>query len=597
MLTSNDSIRVRMRLVAVFFVFSFCALFYRLYIVQIQRHDELYQKARNQYTAKKTEAGKRGEIFDCNGNLLVGNIPCDDISVDPWIVGDSVTCRKVAAMFAKYLKLDFQEVYGKLMRKTRKVKGKDGKEIVRRNRYAVIAREVSIDVSTKLKRIIKANEFAGIFFREKYARYYPKKNLLSNVLGFTNVNHGEVIAVLGVEKFFNKQMSSSKSVLRFERARDGRPLIYGERESIKARNGLNVYLTISEPLQSILEEELDKMVAEWKPAAAYAILADPKTGNILAMAQRPSFNPNDRRSMDPKAWRNRICADYFEPGSTMKPIAISGAIDYGVVTPDTKFNCEKGRWKYGGKILRDAHPMEILTVGQILAKSSNIGTAKIALLMGEKRLYRTLRKFGFGAYTGIPLKPETRGALRPVDRWDTLSITRFPIGQGVGTSPLQMVRAYCALADHGRLRKLRLVDRIEDNQTGLIIKNPIQKPLQVFHNPATWDKIIDMMCLVTEAGGTARRVAIEGYEIAGKTGTSQKFINGAYSHKKYIASFIGFMPAHDPELVLLVAADEPHGSIYGGRVAGPTFRNIALRSLRYLNIKPNPALMKEGKKR
>ncbi|MCP3967720.1 MAG: penicillin-binding protein 2 [Lentisphaerae bacterium] len=595
MLTSNDSIRVRIRLVAIFFVFAFCALFYRLYIVQIGRHAELYRKAKNQYTAKKTEAGKRGEIFDCNGNLLVGNVPCDDISIDPWIVGDATTCRKIAAMFSKYLKIDFDVVYGKLMRKTRKVKTKEGKRIVRRNRYAVIAREVPLKISSKLKRIIKVNEFLGIFFREKYSRYYPKKNLLSNVLGFTNEDHGEIIAVLGVEKFFNKQMSSSKSVMRFERARDGRPLIYGAKESIKARNGLNVYLTISEPLQSILEEELDKMVAEWKPTAAYAIMADPKTGNILAMAQRPSFNPNDRRSMDPKAWRNRICADYFEPGSTMKPVAVAGALDYGIVTPGMKFNCEKGRWKYGGKILKDAHPMDVLTVSQILQKSSNIGIAKIALMMGEKRLYRVFRKFGFGSYTGIPLKPETRGALRPINRWDTLSITRFPIGQGVGTSPLQMVRAYCALADHGRLRKLRLVDKIEDTQTGLVIRNPIKKPLQVFHDPTTWGKVIDMMCMVTEAGGTARRVAIEGYEIAGKTGTSQKFINGAYSHSKYIASFIGFMPAHDPQIVLLVAADEPHGSIYGGRVAGPTFRNIALRALRYLNIKPDPELMKKRK--
>jgi cell division protein FtsI/penicillin-binding protein 2 len=215
--------------------------------------------------------------------------------------------------------------------------------------------------------------------------------------------------------------------------------------------------------------------------------------------------------------------------------------------------------------------------------------------MGDKRLNRVLRKFGFGCETGIPLKPETKGIFRPLNRWDTLSITRFPIGQGIGVSPVQLVRAYCALADHGNLRKLRLVDRIVDPESGIVIKNPAQKALKIFHRSQTWGEIVDMMCLVTEEGGTARRAAIPGYRVAGKTGTSQKFINGAYSHSKYFSSFIGFVPARNPAFVLLVTADEPKGSYYGGTVSAPTFQNIALRTLRYLDIKPDPALLVKKK--
>jgi cell division protein FtsI/penicillin-binding protein 2 len=595
MLTSNDAIKVRIKFLAIFFLIAFSFIFARLYVVQIKRHDELFRKARNQYTAVKTSSGKRGEIFDIKGNLLVGNIPCDNISVDPQIVGGQLKCRKIAAMFAKYLDMNYHEIYEKLMRKTIERKQKDGKVETRKLRYTVIAKNVPHDKAMKLKRVIEVNRFKGIFFKESYMRYYPKSGLLANVLGFTNVDHGKVIAVLGIEKFFNKQMASTKSVLKFERGRDGRPLAYGEKKQAKARSGFNIYLTVSEPIQSIVEEELDKLVAKWKPTAAYVIMADPRTGNIMAMAQRPSFNPNDRSNMSPKAWRNRITEDIFEPGSTMKPIAIGGALDYGLVSAKSRFDCEKGRWYYGGKPLRDSHPMEILDVAEIVQKSSNIGTAKIALKMGDKRLNRVLRKFGFGCETGIPLKPETKGIFRPLNRWDTLSITRFPIGQGIGVSPVQLVRAYCALADHGNLRKLRLVDRIVDPESGIVIKNPAQKALKIFHRSQTWGEIVDMMCLVTEEGGTARRAAIPGYRVAGKTGTSQKFINGAYSHSKYFSSFIGFVPARNPAFVLLVTADEPKGSYYGGTVSAPTFQNIALRTLRYLDIKPDPALLVKKK--
>ena len=600
MLTGNDHLRIRTKLVVTIFILIFLGLWVRLYYVQIIRHKELYQKARKQYTTTKTTTSKRGEIFDISGNLLVGNIPCDDIIADPSIISKDLNkCRQASKLLAHYLKLDYNTVYKKLSRGKRIVTNEKGEKVSRDIRYAVIARRVPLKTSTELKKIIfpkKKNKnagFKGIFFKETYKRYYPKGELLANILGFTNVDHGKVVPVLGVERFLDKKISSSKSKVRYERSRDGRLLAYGETEQKKAHDGWDVYLTISEPLQSILEEELESLCAKWRPRAAYAIMADPYTGDILAVAQRPTFNPNDRSKMNPDSWRNRISEDTFDPGSTMKPIAISGAIDAGIVQPYTRFDCEKGAWRYGGRILHDSHPMEMLTVREIVQKSSNIGTAKIALKMRKRLLNKTMRSFGFGNRTGIQLKVETRGIFRSPENWDKLSITRFPIGQGISCSPLQLVRAYCGLANHGKIPRLRLIDRIKDPEKSKAIKMWSPKPRKIFRNPSTWKTMIDMMVLVTKEGGTARRAAIPGYEVAGKTGTSQKFIDGEYSHSKYFATFIGFVPAYKPAFVLLVTADEPQGASYGGTVSAPTFKNIAQRALRYLDIKPDPKLLKK----
>ena len=602
MLTGNDALRIRTRLVAAVFILFFLCLWGRLYYVQVVRHEELFSKARRQYTTTRTTTSKRGEIFDIDGNLLVGNVPCDDIIADPSITSKNLEkCRQLTKLLAYYLKLDSEELYEKLSKGTRTVTTKDGKKETRKVRYAVIAREVPLETASELKSIIYPKKkrrnrkigFRGIFFKESHKRYYPKGKMLSNILGFINVSEDKVIPVLGIERFMNKKLSSTKSKVRYERSRDGRILTYAETPQHKTHDGWDVFLTISEPLQSILEEELEKLCAKWKPRAAYAILADPYTGNILAVAQRPTFDPNDRAHMDPASWRSRFSSDVFDPGSTMKPIAISGAIDAGIVNPDSRLDCEKGAWFYGGRILHDSHPLDILTVSEVVQKSSNIGTAKIALLMGKKGLNNTLRSFGFGARTGIQLKTETRGLFRKPSQWDTLSITRFPIGQGIACSPLQLVRAYCALANHGKLPRLRLIDRLQRPGKKKPIKLWTPKPVQLFRNPATWKKMIDMMVLVTKKGGTARRAAIPGYEVAGKTGTSQKFIDGAYSHSKYFATFIGFVPAYKPAFVLLVTADEPKGASYGGTVAAPTFKNISVRTLKYMGIKPDEKLLEE----
>ncbi|HJO94118.1 MAG TPA: penicillin-binding protein 2 [Victivallales bacterium] len=566
---------VKIIFIAVLIIGIFAYLAVHLYDIQIKEHKELYIKAKRKYTAVKRIRGSRGEINDSNGNLLVGNIPCIDIRANPQLVGNKDKCRMLAGFFSRKLNISASTVFKRLSTKKRGD---------RKIYEVVIKNAVHLNLADTIKEEVKDRDIKGIYFYDSVKRYYPKKKLLSNLLGFINVDHLNVIPVSGIERAYNSVLSPVKSeVSVYERSRKGVPLTYGNNKINTRKTGDNINLTIKEPIQSIVEEELNKLVEKWEPKSAYVVMVDPKTGSILAMAQRPTFNPNDRETMDSKSWQNRMVVEGLEPGSTMKPLVIAKALDLGLVSPDTVFYCEKGYWVYGKKSLRDSHSYEDLTVTQIIQKSSNIGTAKIALLLGKLRLYHLLRLYGFGQKTGLPFSPEATGILRKVKKWDTLSITRFPIGQGILVSPLQLIGAYTALANHGQRMRLRIIDKIEDPETGNSYTYPIKKEEKIFSYKTSLE-IVEMMKLVTKSGGTARRAAVNGYEVAGKTGTSQKWVNGAYSHSKYFASFIGFVPADDPAFILLIVANEPKKSYYGGVVAAPTFNNIASKTLRYMDI-------------
>ena len=574
----RSSFAARMILVTIFIIGWFLYLATHLYYVQIKEHDILYKKAKRKYTAVKKNIGSRGEIFDINGHLLVSNEPCINIRANPQLVGNKNNCRALAGYFSRKLDVSPQLIYKRLSRK----------EVNGKRRYQVVVKNnVPLDLAGEIKEELQDRGFEGIYFFDSTKRYYPKNELLSNILGFVNSSNIEVIPVSGIEKAYNSILSPIKTeVSVYERARDGVPLSYGKSDLNEAKPGRNIYLTISEPIQEIVEEELDKLVEKWRPRAAYAVMINPKTGSIMAMAQRPTFNPNNRSVMNPENWRNRIVTDGFEPGSIMKPLVIVKALSLGYVKPDTKFDCENGYWIYGKRPLRDTHAYDKLTVEQIVQKSSNIGTAKITILLGENNLYKLFRDYGFGEETSLPFKPEATGILRPLKKWDTLSITRFPIGQGILCSPLQIVGAYTVLANEGKRMRLRIVDRIEDKENGEIYHFPIKVENTVIKDEKYVKEIVDMMKTVTEMGGTAKRAKVPGYNVAGKTGTSQKWVDGKYSHSKYFASFIGFVPAENPAFILLVTADEPHGNIYGGVVAAPTFSTISQKTLRYLDIPP-----------
>lgn len=560
---------VRMVLVMLALLGGYAALIRHVYCVQILRHAELYEKARRRYTTQRIETGQRGGIYDVFGNCLAGNEACKDVLAEPRRFRDDR--REIVETLARELRLDPRQVTQRLA-------------LADRAENPLVEVLVKRAASIREAETVAGFGFRGIRFIDTYRRAYPKGTLLANVLGFIDA---EGRGVAGVEQLLDRALQPTEGVTRYERDRRGSPLETENRVSVAPTNGADVYLTIREPVQQIVEEELMAMVDAFKPRAAYAVMANPATGAIMAMAQYPTFDPNDRNHMAPENWRNRILSDGFEPGSVMKSIAVAGALDFGVVTLDDVFDCEGGMWVYARRPLRDAgHSYDDLTVREIIQKSSNIGVAKIALRMGENRLFQTFKRFGFGEPTGIGFAHEAPGIFRPVRQWDGLSITRFPIGQGILATPLQLVQAFGALANDGLMMQLQIVDRIVDPETGVVEAFP-PKIVRRAVRPQAARQITEAMILVTRKDGTATRAAVEGHDVAGKTGTAQKVVDGQYSRQHFVASFIGYVPANAPEFVLLVAADEPsEKSYYGGSVAAPTFSRIAEKTLRYLQVAP-----------
>lgn len=603
MKSCNHTIRFRMRVFAALLVIPAVAVIARLVHLQITRGEELRAKAASKYTGSRKTVGKRGEIYDRNGRLLVGNMPCVTVYIDPTHVKTPLKRRQMAEVLAAKTGKNADELEGKLAPRRAKLdaSGKpvyaaDGTPVTVPVRYAILAKHIPLDEAKKLREYMNKNGFKELRYQFDTMRHYPKNNLLANILGLTQGDSASnAVAVFGVEKFYNDRIAPSGGKDVFERDRRGVPLLYGHRETVSAKDGANIYLTIDEVLQSIMEEELDEAFAKWNPKTIYAVMIDPRTGNVLAIGQRPSFDPNVKSGIQASDCRNRIVEDRIEPGSIAKSIAVAGALDNGIVTPNSPIFCENGYWVYGGKKLTDTHKNGTLTVSDIIKVSSNVGTAKIALMMGEPMLYNTFTSFGFGERSGLPLRPESRCVLRHYKKWDKLTITRVPIGYSINVTPVQMARAYCALANHGRLPKLRLVDRIEDPETGKMYKLPMEPARQIFRRPQTGREITQMLKKVTGPGGTAKQAAIPGYQVAGKTGTSRKSLGKAGYSSKYFASFVGYVPADNPAFVLLVTTDEPKGSSYGGTVSGPIFREIAQRALHYMNIPPDPALQAEVK--
>lgn len=570
----RESYTPRLVLVALSLVGGFAVLGYRLYGIQVLRHEELYEKAKAKYTASSTQSGQRGLILDVHGRLLAGNMACRDVLAEPRLF------RKEAPVLVQFLSRRLGVPRDALAEKFALAYRED-KPLVE----VVLCRGLDMKKAQDLEADLQKMKVKGIRFVDSYRRYYPKQALLANLIGFVDSSG---VGVAGVEKMQDARLQPGTARSTFERDRKGTPIPNTLATDGQPHDGASVYLTIDESIQQIVETELRAMVETFQPRAAYGLMANPRTGAILAMAQYPTFNPNDRREMDPEAWQNRMLVEGFEPGSIMKAVPICGAFDYGVVSPGDRFFCENGMWWFHGRSLRDSgHRYQWLNVREIVQKSSNIGTAKIAVeRLGEKRLFQIFTRFGFGKPTGIGLENEATGIFRPLARWDGLSISRFPIGQGILVTPLQMVQAYCALANHGDMYQLHFIDRTGDRGVNVWeftqprLKAHVARPEAVAH-------IVSALTLVCQEGGTAPKAAVEGYEVAGKTGTAQKVVDGQYSYNKYVASFIGFVPADDPAFVLLVVADEPSkGGYYGGTVAAPAFSRIAEQTLRYLQVAP-----------
>ena len=607
-----NRVKTRIIILALLWIPLLAGFIYRAYHVQIKRYAELSEKAKQKYSTKVTLTGKRGEIFDFDGNLLVANVPKITIAVSPYAAIHEAFLhyeksrnperraqvtelremrrRQLAMILSRVFGKPAMEYYEQLNPLIRTVK-KDGTVVFTQNKYLLLEREADRALADRLKAALAeaklSRSLPTFSFKNIYVRNHPKGVLAADLLGYTDVVGNREVARSGLESALNPSISSTDGTHAYERGRGGRLLSYGEQDLQAATDGKDIYLTIRENVQAILEEELDAAVKEWTPRNIYAIIVAPRTGDVIALAQRPSWNPSDRTTFVKHQTGTRFATETFEPGSVFKPFFVSKALDWGVVTPGEKIYCEKGRWLYAKKILSDVGRYEYLTIGEILKKSSNIGSAKIGLRLGDARLNEVRTLFGFGRRTGLPFKREAPGYMQMLPQ-AKVTTSRVPIGYATTVTILQLARGYCALAT-GYLPRLNIIDRVRDPETGKETRYQRATPVPVFSNPETHKQLVEMLCSVTARDGTGKRAAIPGYEVAGKTGTARKTMPGrGYATGAYYTSFAGFVPARNPEFVMIVTVDEPHGSnIGGGSVAAPVFRKTMERVLKIMLIPPD----------
>lgn len=457
----------------------------------------------------------------------------------------------------------------------------------------------------------------GLSFTEGRNRFYVNNSKMANLLGYVDRDNDRLFdsrgrrdsskdprrGRSGIEALMDHYLQPVHGRYRNIIERTGRTISDGPMIERNAVNGADIYLTLQEHLQQITEEEVAIMVADSRPEKAYAIMVEPTSGAILAFAQFPQFNPNDRSTAAPDNIAFHALVNTYEPGSVMKCFSLACAIEKRTVTLNSTFFCEQGRWRYGGKILRDVHGYGDLTVAQILQKSSNIGSAKIAMEVGEEAMYNGLRQFRFGQPTRLGFYPEigdplyfgneAPGTFHPLTAWGKLSITRIPIGQGLNGTPLQLLQAGQALANRGVIMQLQLVDRVE-YPDGTCVR-AVPRVIGTALYPETAQIMTQALKLVTRKGGTGTRAAVPGYDVAGKTGTAQLWIRdnpalgikGHYSETENFSSFIGYAPADNPRFVLLISAENPKGAARtGGAVSAAPFGRIAKRTLEYLQVPP-----------
>lgn len=581
-------------------VAAFVGLGYRLVDLQVLRHEQLLVKAQENTQRTLLVSPRRGDILDARGNLLATSIFVKTVCADPSLIGDRHA--EMARVLAPLLKVGESRLTERL--KLRTIRLDAGGEPVF-DKHVVLKHKVKVEEWKQIQQILTSQTFGlatgkltgaekyflgnlqqkAIFTEEDQLRLYPNQALAAHVLGYLDkTGHG----VDGIEKTLDAELDGARGWRQMENDKRGRELVALRQQDVEARDGLNVVLTIDSVLQHIVESELVAAMEKHTPISISAIVVRPRTGEILAMATLPTFDPNNLGDGDKeaKARRNRVISDFAEPGSTFKIVVVSGALNEHIVKLTDSFDCERGRFEFAGKVLHDHESYGVLSVENIITKSSNIGAAKIGIKLGEPQLYRYICDFGFGVRTGIPLGGEIGGWVHDLTNWTKLSISRIPMGHEVTVTPLQMAMAMCAIANNGWLMRPMLVDRLEDSDHQIAVKYSPQRVRQVI-SEATARQMVTALKTVVSPDGTAAKAALEHYTVAGKTGTAQKIVNGAYSNEKYFSSFIGFFPADDPELCISVVMDEPKHGYYGGQAAAPVFKQIAERAAGYLNIRPD----------
>ncbi len=588
---------------------AFALLAGRLVDVQVLRHAELQEKA--QHVREIPLAPRRGDIFDANHHLLATSVFVKTVCADPTLMGQRQA--EVAHALAPLLQLDERWLVQKLQPQTlTNALGErvPDKYVVLKNKVAVETWELVRSAMTNLafgvdgksparsKSKLVSNLRPNAIFTDRedeQVRNYPNDALAAHVIGFlgrdgstNSPTFGQIVGMDGVERSLQQQLAGTAGSRVTETDARSREVASLRRQEIGARDGYNVVLTLDSFLQHLLENALAEGLKNHTPLNISGVVVRPRTGEILAMATLPNFDPGELKG-DGTVRRNRVITDPMEPGSTFKIVVVSGALNDGTVTLNEIFDCEHGLFVFAGRRLRD-HDKTCgqLTVEKIITKSSNIGAAKIGIKMGSRRLYDYMCDYGFGARTGIPLPFESPGISHRLEKWSKVSIAQIPMGQGVSVTRLQMVMAMSAIANNGRLMRPLLVSRLEDRDGRTVAQYRPEMVRQVV-SEATAQQMVQALKTVATKEGTAEKAALEDYTVAGKTGTAQKTIEGVagYAPGKFISSFIGFFPADKPELCISIVMDEPKQGHYGGLTAAPVFRDFAAAAANYLNIRPD----------
>lgn len=555
-------IRKRILIVFFFVTIAFFLITLRLFTIMILQHHHLTKKAERQHQKTIIIEPQRGTIYDRKGKELAISIDLESLYGVPSEMEDP---DFVAAKLSTVLGMSPQSIE---------------KRLEGHRSFIWLDRKIDPERVKKIKALSLNTREIGFITESK--RFYPKRVLASHLLGFVGMdNHG----LEGIELNYERYLSGEKGWLILERDALGRDIFPSNHNYRPPSPGNNLLLTIDEVIQYITEKELDKGIERWKAKSAIAIVMDPRTGEILAMGVRPDFNPNNIGNYRASEWRNRAITDLYEPGSTFKVISAAAALEEGLVKPGDLFDCSRGMIEVGGRLIHDVHKNGILTFSEVIQKSSNVGAIQIGMKLGKERFYKYIKGFGFGEKTGIDLPGEGSGKVREPRKWSGTSIGAISIGQEVSVTPLQVLRAFSAIANKGYLMRPYIVSEIRDNE-GRVIKSFKPQVVRKVISEETSKRLTEILKTVVEEGGTATKAAIEGNMVAGKTGTSQKIDpkTGTYSHERYVSSFVGFLPADDPKLSIIVVVDEPQGSIYGGSVAAPIFKEIAEQALTYLKI-------------
>ena len=563
---NQEKPKKQIRIKAIKFLFCFClfAISARAFQIQNFSGEKLKNRTTNIYSKKIVLDKKRGAIFDRNGEVLA-------MSVDAWDIGIRPGFKK---NFTNYKRLS--QISGIPQEKI--IKKFNSKSV-----FTFLKRKVSSDEVNKIKSLVKRSGADKRLFEfvKTHKRVYPNRTLAAPVIGFSNLQNVRT----GIEKKFNPLLEGEKVEIPIVSVGKGN-WYTDNMEFSGAKPGKDIYLTIDKKIQHITEKALQRGIEKFNAKDGKAIVMDPSTGEILAMAQYPFFNPNSYGKYEPRSWYNRHVFDAFEPGSIMKIFLVAGAIEDEYCTENSIFFCENGSYKIGPATIHDTKSHKWLQVSDIIKYSSNIGATRIAEVVGNKPFYNILKNFGFGEKTGIDVSIETSGKLRDPSKWTKIDASNISFGQGLAASSVQIVTAASAIVNDGKLLKPILVKKVVDSN-GKIYSTSHKKVRKTILSETTAKTVKEMMRTVVE-DGTGKNARPTGYHVGGKTGTSQKLEkDGTYSRQKYLATFLGFAPLETPRLVVLVAINEPKDQYYGGIVAAPVFREITSKTLRYLNVVPS----------